>query len=612
MFFRGLLFIWLLFGATVSLGLVPDTVVEKEPVKVEAFIAHDHLAAGGSTRVALRIIIDKTWHINSNKPYQDFLIPTVLKTAENESAKLSNILYPKGHEYRPKFVDEALSVYEGEVWVSADLSLPSNTRQGVRPLRLVFREQACNDSTCLQPENLSVDIPVNIAGVGATTTTGDRHTGLFGSIDMRVASSGVTLDPADAEFIGMLKDFNAETFVDTYGYFLAYIALFILGIGLTLTPCVYPIIPITVGYFGAQGGSSVKRQWLLAMFFGGGIAISYASLGTFAAFSGAIFGAILQKWWVLVLLAGLCVAMGLNAFGMFEIRMPSKLMGLSGTRGGLLGAGMMGLTMGIAAAPCLAAFVVSLLAFVGQKGDPFLGFTMFLALGSGLAIPFVVLGFFSGNMQRLPSSGAWMVYVRRLMGSLLFVAALYFLNTLLPEAVLHGLVVVGAIVAAIYFGFLESTPVRSNGFKFARIMVAVLFVGTAGMWGYQNLLPKPEVPKASWIPYEPDAYTNAIGTKPILIDFYADWCLPCKRLDKEVFSHPEILELSKNFVMIKADLTRSGNESVKEAIKRFKVDGVPAVVFIKASGEESKSDRIYQFEGVKTFSSIMKRLLNDS
>jgi len=185
-----------------------------------------------------------------------------------------------------------------------------------------------------------------------------------------------------------------------------------------------------------------------------------------AALSGSLMGAALQSVWVLMGLAVLCVAMGLNSFGLYELRMPAWLMNL-----------------GVASAPCLAAFIISLLAFIGQKGDPALGFSMFLVLGLGLATPFVFLGAFSGMVSRIPKSGAWMVYAKKLMGSLLFAAALYFLNTIIPFRYFSPLVLISLVAAGLYFGFFENSPAKSLVFKGIRLAVAALFLGAAFWWG---------------------------------------------------------------------------------------------------------------------------------
>ncbi len=336
----------------------------------------------------------------------------------------------------------------------------------------------------------------------------------------------------------------------------------------------------------------------MASVFGLGIAISYAAVGTVAAFSGSLMGAALQSSWVLAALATLCVVMGLNAFGLFEIALPGWLMNLAGggSRRGVAGAALMGLTMGIAAAPCLAAFIVSLLAFVGQKGDPILGFSMFFVLGLGLATPFIALGTFSGLISKVPKSGAWMVYAKKVMGGLLFAAALYFLNPVLPKPLHHSIVAVALTAAGLYFGFFEPTPAKTWRFKAFRYLFAIIFIGGAIWWG----IPAKEVVQEggiAWQKYSTDAISKAASDKkPVIIDFYADWCIPCKELDKFSFSDKRVVAVSQGFVMLKADLTKANSDEVKGLIAQYGIRGVPTVIFISADGQEITALRINQFE----------------
>jgi thiol:disulfide interchange protein DsbD len=427
-----------------------------------------------------------------------------------------------------------------------------------------------------------------IGGPAALPETATREPGgLGGSAD--VEASG---------FWAMLKDFDTTDFVSRYGYILAFIAMYILGLGLTLTPCVYPIIPITIGFFGMQSGGRWTRQLLAAGVFGAGIAISYAAVGTAAAFSGSLMGAALQNAWVLIALATLCAFMGLNAFGVFELRLPGWFMSLAGggSRKGIIGAAVMGLTMGVASAPCLAAFIISLLAFVGQKGDPILGFSMFLMLGLGLATPFVALGTFSGMVHKIPRSGDWLVYAKRVMGSLLFAAALYFLHTLVPGSIFNSIVLVSLVAAGLYFGFFEKTPVKTIKFRAVRLVLAAIFLGVSLWWG----MPSGQVAEGSkigWQSYSETALNQAKESgRPVVIDFFADWCIPCKELDKFSFSDRDVVRLSKNFVMLKADLTRGNSPEAKSLLKRYDIKGVPTIVFIGPDGRERKDLRMVQFE----------------
>jgi thiol:disulfide interchange protein DsbD len=590
----------------------PDATSSVEPVSVEVYSSRSDVGAEEEFEVAVHLFIDSGWHINSSSPSQDMMIPTVVDIEESPF-RIEKIRYPPGDLVAFAFSpDEKLSVYGGDVWINLHLKVDSEVQVGEYKVPLTVRSQACNDRYCLAPE--TQDLSFGLTVVSGDQISENRHESIFkahgfsSSIEPEVEVQRLAGE-RETGFWAMLKNFNAANFVDKYGYILAYIAMYILGLGLTLTPCVYPIIPITIGYFGSQSHGSWGRQFLVAAIYGIGIAISYATVGTFAALSGSLMGAALQNVWILIALAALCVAMGLNAFGIYEIRLPGWMMGLAGgsARKGYLGAAVMGLTMGIASAPCLAAFIISLLAFIGQKGDPVLGFSMFLVLGLGLATPFIILGAFSGMVNKIPKSGVWMVYAKKLMGSLLFAAALYFLSTIIPFKYFSPLVLVCLVAAGLYFGFFEDSPARSYIFKGIRLIVGVLFLGIAFWWG----MPEGEGssgPEIDWKPYSEQLMRQRGSGVPIVIDFYADWCIPCKELDKISFSDPRVVDISRDFLMLKSNLTRENSPEVKALISKFGIRGVPTIVLIGPDGEERQELRIVQFEDAEEVLSRFKQI----
>lgn len=601
----GVVFSTILVGVAVSSvnaqdGYKADASSKNDPITVEAFLSRLQAAPDDDIYALVRMSIDEEWHVNSHVPIQDYLIPTTVQVEDSLLFKPITISYPPGKKVIFAFSpDEPLSVYSKTVEYWMRLKIDREAAAGVFDLNIDVTAQACNDRMCLAPltEVLTIPIKIDPSYSGGET----RFSELFNSMPGAAGelSEGKSENGEGEEtFWLMLRNFDATAFVGKYGYILAYIAMYILGLGLTLTPCVYPIIPITIGFFGTQAGGRWSRQLLTATVFGVGIAISYATVGTAAAFTGSLMGAALQSMWVLIGLAALCVAMGFNAFGVFEIRLPGWLTVLtsSGSRRGLIGAAVMGLTMGVASAPCLAAFIISLLAFIGQKGDPVLGFTMFLVLGLGLATPFIALGTFSGMINKIPKSGGWMVYAKKLMGSLLFAAALYFLNTVIPDRYFYSLVLVSLVAAGLYFGYFETTPAKSIFFRVFRGIVGIAFIGAAFWWG----LPSAETISHSgidWQPYSPEAVEQAKSMgRPVVIDVFADWCIPCKELDKSSFSDPRVISKARQFAMFKADLTRGNSPESKEVRRLYDIKGVPTVIFINADGHELQDLRVVQFE----------------
>ncbi|OGC95746.1 MAG: hypothetical protein A2W25_08940 [candidate division Zixibacteria bacterium RBG_16_53_22] len=600
----GLLFFTFFYAVKYVIAQEPasaDAASDVDPVAVEAYASHSKVAPGQEIAVAVKLTIDQGWHVNSNRPNEDFLIPTELTLADSAKFEVANIDYPAGKSVRLDFSpDMPLSVYDDIVWITARFKAKGNVAPGAVTVPVQVTTQACDDRSCVAPTTHELPVTLEIVSNEAQAST--KNDPLFKSLGLtagQVAPSPSQSQEAKPGFWAMLKNFKAEDFVGRYGYILAFIAMYILGLGLTLTPCVYPIIPITIGYFGSQASGKMSRQFSMAAVFGLGIAISYAAVGTIAAFTGSLMGAALQNPAVLIGLALLCFFMGLNAFGVFEIALPGWLMGITsgGSRKGIAGAALMGLTMGIAAAPCLAAFIVSLLAFVGQKGDPVLGFSMFFILGLGLATPFVALGTFSGLLSKAPKSGGWMVYAKKVMGALLFAATLYFLNTILPRPLHTSLVVIALVAAGLYFGFFEPTPAKTWRFRIVRYIFAILFIGGAIWYNTPAHVTSESGGGIAWQRYTDSALMQAKANgQPVVIDFYADWCIPCKELDKFSFSDPRVIAASKGVVMLKADLTKGNALEVKKMIADYGIKGVPTIVFINSAGEELRQLRINQFE----------------
>ena len=206
------------------------------------------------------------------------------------------------------------------------------------------------------------------------------------------------------------------------------------GIALNLTPCVYPLIPITVSYFGGRSGQGQGRLVLHGILYIGGLSLTNSILGVVAALTGGLMGAMLQNPVVLIVIAAILVFFATSLLGFWELRLPEGLTRLaSKSYTGYFGTLFMGLTLGVVAAPCIGPFVLGLLTWVASMGSPWLGFIIFFTLSLGLGLPLFLLAIFSGKIDKLPRSGEWMLWVRKLMGWVLVGMAAYFIRPLFPE-----------------------------------------------------------------------------------------------------------------------------------------------------------------------------------
>jgi thiol:disulfide interchange protein DsbD len=322
----------------------------------------------------------------------------------------------------------------------------------------------------------------------------------------------------------------------------------------------------------------------------------------------------------------------------------------------------MGLTLGIVAAPCLGPFILGLLTYVGQKGDPFLGFLYFFVLSVGLGLPLAILAVFSGALEKLPVSGAWMVWIRKVLGWVLVGMAAYLLQPLMPGASMKAMLFAGILVAAgLHLGWMDKGRGDSRFFEYIkkgwtrkksinrprasepRSGVRVEPFEFTSNGGGGTALPRRgkrrgatfyEVVKKGlgailicaaisfyfggrqggegvrWTPYSEALLVEAAKeNRPVMLDFYADWCGPCKSMERNVFTDPEIVDLSRHFVTLRIDLTKQHPDQ-KKILRRYLLMGVPTIIFINGKGIEERGLRIEAYTDREEVLKRMKRLID--
>ncbi len=391
--------------------------------------------------------------------------------------------------------------------------------------------------------------------------------------------------------------------------------VFLGGLALNLTPCVYPMIPITVSYFGgrvAQGEPGQAKLLAHGLCYLGGLALTNSILGVAAAFTGSLMGALLQNAFVLMLVSGVLLVFASSLFGFWELRMPSFLtQAANKTYSGYFGSLFMGLTLGVVAAPCIGPFVLGLLAWVAATGSPWVGFLVFFFLSLGLGLPLFLLAMFSGQLQKLPRAGGWMIWVRRFMGWVLVGMAVYFIRPVLPGFLRIALPVAVAAAAGLHLGWLDRSQASFKAFPWIKTLVGLACFAVAAYWGASWAVRGPGI---EWLPYSEQTFQTAKQQeKPIIVDFYADWCAPCRELESKTFHDPGVVrEAKENFVMIKVDLTRGNNPQHEELVEKYGVKGVPTVVFLNSQGQENESLRLVDYLAPDKFLERMRILYHNS
>jgi len=550
---------------------------------------------GESVQLALEINISGKWHINSDEPLEDFLIPTEVTFDAPEGVTTGRVYYPEAHLYEFDFSESEVAVFEGTTHFKTAVSMDEFFTGDTLKLTGNLQYQACDNTSCLPPQNqaFTASIPV----FNDSTAVEEMNAALFSEST-----------PDDAAGAVGSSESQISNWMQEKGLFITLLLVFLGGLALNLTPCVYPLIPITVSYFGGQAkGDNLKSTFVLALFYVLGMAITYSLLGTVAALTGQMIGSALQNPWVLGFIALILVALSTSMFGAFEIRVPQSLASVGGkSRQGVFGSLFMGLTVGIIAAPCIGPFVLSLLIFVGDIGSPVLGFSMFFTLSLGLGLPFLILGTFSGLMNKLPRSGQWMVWVRYVFGFILIGMAIYFLEPVMSDTVYRVLHTVNAVAGAIFLGVITWSKTDATAFKIVKPVIGVLFLAFATWVAVPADEPDVHI---EWEKYSQEKLDQADAqNKPVIIDFYADWCIPCKELDKFTFSHPKVIEHAERFVTLKADLTQNDAPNVRELKQQYDIRGVPSIVFLNADGQEVESLRLTGFESAEQFIERMNKL----
>jgi thiol:disulfide interchange protein DsbD len=379
------------------------------------------------------------------------------------------------------------------------------------------------------------------------------------------------------------------------GSFLAYAVAFGGGVLTSLTPCVYPLIPITVSIFGAREATSRRHAMALSGLYVLGIAIMYSALGMGAALTGKAFGSVMQNPLVIGGVALVFATMAASMFGAFELQLPpsmqARLQGVGGA--GYLGALGMGLVSGVIAAPCTGPVLAAALAFVATKGSVAFGVGIMFAYAMGLGLLFFLIGAFSVS---LPKSGPWMDTVKSVFGVALLAAAGVFLKDSLPAlqplflaSRTAALAAAGLAGAGVLLGAFSGSFQGSALHKLAKGAGVALVVGAiVYASGAASARSRAQGGGVTWRFHQDElaaiAHARAQGM-PVIIDFWADWCTACKELDKTAWADARVQAAAGRFVTLKMDGTHD-TDAFQKVFDKYAVVGMPTVVFIDSAGRE--------------------------
>jgi thiol:disulfide interchange protein DsbD len=482
--------------------------------------------------------------------------------------------------------------------------------KGDAPFRLTVTSQGCTDKgLCYSPMDVAVQLfPISTAAGNTMSVT----------VVAPAASDGANPSPnpvVDSNDIG-----GIQATLHSGKLLLILPLFFLLGLGLSLTPCVLPMVPILSSIIVGEGARSTRgRGLLLSAVYALGMALVYTVLGVAAGLVGQGLAATLQNPWVLSLFALLLIGLSLSMFGFYELQIPSawqtRLSQASGGNGGgkLIGVFVMGAISALIVGPCVAAPLAGALLYISQSRDVFIGGSALFAMAAGMSVPLLLVGFSAGAL--LPRAGGWMEGVKRFFGVLMLATALWMIMPVIPDAaaVLAWALLLIGYGAYMLWGQPGAWVAKAVG-VIALILGALQLVNVS-TGGRDALAPLAQLggagaaqPKIDFRHVKSEAELDAVlaqtGGKAVMLDFYADWCVSCLEMEKTTFADPQVRAALGAFVLLKADVTANDADD-KALLKRFKLFGPPGFIFFDAKGQELADKNLIGYENTEQF---LKRL----
>ncbi len=368
---------------------------------------------------------------------------------------------------------------------------------------------------------------------------------------------------------------------------------FLLGLLLSLTPCIYPMIPLTIGVLHNNNQSkSLARNFLGSLCYAFGLSTTFASLGLLAAFAGASFGSLLsQPIFVLVLVAFIGY-MSLTMIGVIDLKMPSFLQRgtqFNGAFGPFLSAFLFGIISGTVASPCVSPGLALLLTLVATMGNVFAGFLLLFCFGIGMSVPLIIIGTFSSSMNMLPQAGMWMVEIKKALGFVMLATCLYYLNNILPSTLFNWVLFSYVLFAALFY-IIDAQKDHEKRPKTIKSLLGIILLALAvvvGIRAYDKMTTVPNTQNQEngviWNDDYEQAVQSAIDDKKlILLDFWANHCTICKAIDKKLFQKDVVWKtLQHKYEFVKVDCTSSSNEQSNKLKEKYHVFAQPTILVIQ-------------------------------
>lgn len=510
-----------------------------------------------------------------------------------EAFKAGQIQIKPEVEFFDKYTKKMRQGFKNAGMVSLIIEASEQLPAQLEKIQFDLRYQICSESVCYLPKNLPITVKV-------------------------IQKSEMSSNSEKAQGPSLSERFKNS--LET-NLLLAFVLVFFAGVLTSFTPCIFPMLPITISILGYHANKGNRSHNIIrAVSYVLGIAMTYSLLGVVAALTGQLFGSALTNKY---LLSGLCLLFVLMALGMwdvFEVQVPAFVRNRFATTKthGLGGAFVMGLVAGVVASPCVGPVLISILSFVSTTRNVPLGFGLLFTFALGLGLIFILIGAFSHALHLLPKSGSWMNLIKFILGAGMWTAALYYAQFLLPQRGWIAAVAASFVALSVWKGAFNF---KKRQYVLQSFMLA-LFVFSASVlllsavkaeylspaFSVQNTA-SVEGSQLTWQFYSEPLLQEALAEeKPVLLDFYADWCGACHELEEKTYTQPEFVELAKGFKLIKFDATNDTPEN-QAVLKKYGVQGLPTVMFINKKGDLLKNLTFTQFIEWKDLKPLMQESL---
>jgi thiol:disulfide interchange protein DsbD len=521
----------------------------------------------------------------------------------------------------------------------AVISLKRAMPENEEPLSLAATYQGCNEpiGVCYAPINKDVDIILPAIKAAVDMVAG------------AISGKATAATPVAAEELFQIRpsvpaieteSYKIDRMFETGNFWLILTGFFGIGLLLAFTPCVFPMFPILSGIIATRGKHLTRgRGFILALAYVLGMAITYAIAGVAAGLSGAMLSAALQNAWVLGTFALVFVLLAFSMFGFYELQLPGSLQSKLSEEAGHLKGGYLTSVFGMGAlsalivGPCVAAPLAGALIYISQTGDVVLGGSALFVMALGMGVPLLLLGTSAGAL--LPKSGPWMESIKQFFGVLLLGVAIWLISPVITEVVHMLLWAALLIISAIYLHAIDPLPEKASGLKrfLKGIGVIALLTGIALLIGVLSgsrdiLQPLSKLNIADVEAGSPanvnqdghlqfqrvksvaelDEFIRQSKDQYVMVDFYADWCISCKEMERFTFTDAKVQDRLKDVVLLQIDVT-DGTPDDAALLKRFNLFGPPGILFIDRQGDEIPDIRIIGFQNKDDFLTILNAVL---